>query len=86
MHSHSSMTTVSTFRERDIVKGPPSPPEVRVGLAGPGAGAESERDVRGAVENGNGHGHARVPPVVAPKPKGLQARLAGAVAAGTSGE
>jgi hypothetical protein len=82
MHSHSSMTTVSTFRERDIVKGPPSPPEVRVGLAG--AGAESERDVRGAVENGNGH--ARVPPVVAPKPKGLQARLAGAVAAGTSGE
>ncbi|KAG8700203.1 hypothetical protein FRC09_006107 [Ceratobasidium sp. 395] len=72
LHSQSSLTTVSTFREQDIVRGPPSPPEVRIGLA--------EGDVRAAL-----NGHTKVPPVVAPKPKGLQARLAGAVAAGTGG-
>ncbi|KAG8724053.1 hypothetical protein FRC12_024371 [Ceratobasidium sp. 428] len=73
LHSQSSLTTVSTFREQDIIRGPPSPPEVRIGLA--------EGDVRVAL-----NGHTKVPPVVAPKPKGLQARLAGAVAAGTGGE
>ncbi|KAG8705117.1 hypothetical protein FRC09_003154 [Ceratobasidium sp. 395] len=68
LHSQSSLTTVSTFREQDIVRGPPSPPEVRIGLV----------TGEGAALNG----HTKVPPVVAPKPKGLQARLAGAVAAG----
>ncbi|QRV93312.1 protein phosphatase 1 regulatory subunit 37 [Ceratobasidium sp. AG-Ba] len=76
LQSHSSLTTVSTFKERDIVRGPPSPPEVTAGL----------EDVKAALENGTKaqNGHVKAPPVVAPKPKGLQARLAGAVATGTS--
>ncbi|KAG8678457.1 hypothetical protein FRC08_017758 [Ceratobasidium sp. 394] len=87
-HSHSSLTTVSTFKEQDIVRGPPSPPEVRIGLASTGVGHDGgqdkalEGDAKGEPAKVNGH--TKVPPVVAPKPKGLQARLAGAVAAGTS--
>ncbi|KAG9092887.1 hypothetical protein FRC07_011573, partial [Ceratobasidium sp. 392] len=86
-HSHSSLTTVSTFKERDIVKGPPSPPEVRVGLtsAGTGNGTKvAEADVKAAL--GGVNGHSKIPPVIAPKPQGLQARLAGAIAAGASGK
>ncbi|KAG9078332.1 hypothetical protein FS749_009686, partial [Ceratobasidium sp. UAMH 11750] len=87
-YSHSSLTTVSTFKEQDIVRGPPSPPEVRIGLASTGVGHDGgqgkalEGDAKGEPAKVNGH--TKVPPVVAPKPKGLQARLAGAVAAGTS--
>ncbi|KAG9091520.1 hypothetical protein FRC06_000537, partial [Ceratobasidium sp. 370] len=89
LHSHSSLTTVSTFKEQDIARGPPSPPEVRIGLAPTGTGDDAgqgkavEGDVKGTPTSVNGH--PKVPPVVAPKPRGLQARLAGAVAAGTSG-
>ncbi|KAH7338228.1 hypothetical protein B0J17DRAFT_661550 [Rhizoctonia solani] len=55
--SQSSLTTVSTFKERDITSSPP------IG--------------RGGLANGS---NKPPPPVIAPKPAGLQARLAGAVA------
>ncbi|CAE6436311.1 unnamed protein product, partial [Rhizoctonia solani] len=68
MTSQSSLTTVSTFKERDITSSPPA--------------------ASGSLANGSDKEEAPVvhhtkppPPVIAPKPVGLQARLAGAVAA-----
>ena len=74
MQSHSSLTTVSTFREHDISA---SPPPVRASLAGGVNGSA------GAGVGGAGGQPKPGPPVVAPKPSRLQARLAGAVANGS---
>ncbi|EUC60325.1 protein phosphatase 1 regulatory subunit 37, putative [Rhizoctonia solani AG-3 Rhs1AP] len=71
MASQSSLTTVSTFKERDITSSPPTG--------------------NGSLANGLDNEEAPVvlnakppPPFIAPKPAGLQARLAGAVAAGNA--
>ncbi|CAE6445516.1 unnamed protein product [Rhizoctonia solani] len=68
--SQSSLTTVSTFKERDITS---SPPSGRGDLAN--GSVRQETPVTPTV---------RPPPIIAPKPVGLQARLAGAVAAGST--
>ncbi|KAF8754716.1 Leucine Rich repeat [Rhizoctonia solani] len=67
--SQSSLTTISTFKERDITSSPPTGSE---GLAN-----GSDRQEKLATSSTK-----PPPPVIAPKPVGLQARLAGAVAAG----
>ncbi|KAG8752504.1 hypothetical protein FRC11_008293 [Ceratobasidium sp. 423] len=69
--SQSSLTTVSTFKERDITFSPP------IGSGGLANGSDKEEAP--TVPNAK-----PPPPVVAPKPLGLQARLAGAVAAGSA--
>ncbi|KAF8714653.1 Leucine Rich repeat, partial [Rhizoctonia solani] len=69
--SQSSLTTISTFKERDITSSPPTGSE---GLAN-----GSDRQEKLATSSTK-----PPPPVIAPKPVGLQARLAGAVAAGSA--
>ncbi|KAJ1305225.1 hypothetical protein OPQ81_000254 [Rhizoctonia solani] len=69
--SQSSLTTISTFREQDITSSPPT--------GSGGLSNASDKEDAPLIPNSKPS-----PPVVAPKPVGLQARLAGAVAAGSA--